>query len=71
MLINDCWCVADMTWVILSGSIPVGRWNSVVIDGKSYDAILPMYAGDISRLKNNSIGIKGEHDFTGKEVEFV
>ena len=43
----------------------------MVIDGKSYDAILPMYAGDISRLKNNSIGIKGEHDFTGKEVEFV
>ena len=60
-----------MTWVILSGSIPIGRWNSVVIDGKNYDAILPMYAGDISRLKNNSIGIKGELDFTNKEIEFV
>lgn len=71
MLINDCWCVAGMTWVILSGSIPIGRWNSMVIDGKNYDVMLPMYAGDISRLKDNSIGIKGEHDFTGKEIEFV
>lgn len=30
-----------------------------------------MYAGDISQVKDNSIGIRGTHDFTGKKIEFV
>ena len=33
--------------------------------------MIPMYAGDTSNVKDNSIGIRGEHDFIDKEVEFV
>lgn len=71
MKVIDSWNVAGMTLLTLSESIPKGSWSKVVIDGESFKPLIPMYAGDISRVKNNSIGIRGEHDFTGKTIEFV
>lgn len=71
MKVTDCWHVAGMTLLTLSGSIPAGSWRNVIIDGERFEPLIPMYAGDASRAKNNAIGIDGEHDFTGKTVEFV
>lgn len=71
MKVTDSWHVAGMTLLVLSGSVPSGEWQRIVIDGKTFEAITPMYAGDISRAKNNTVGIRGSHDFDGKTVEFV
>lgn len=71
MRVADCTHIAGMTLLTLSEELPKGPWRRVVIDGKGYDPLVPMYAGDISHAKNNSIGIRGEHDLADKEVEFV
>ena len=71
MKVIDSWSIRGMTLLTLSGSIPNGGWRHVVIGGESFKPIIPMYAGDVSRVKNNAIGIDGTHDFTGKTVEFV
>lgn len=48
-----------------------GAWESVIVDGEKFEALRPMYAGDISQVKDNSIGIRGEHNLTGKTIEFA
>ena len=71
MKVTDSWNVANTTVLTLSGPLPDGAWKSVVVDGESFDVMRPLYASDISRLKDNTIGIDGAHDFTGKTIEFV
>lgn len=71
MKVIDSWNIRGMTLLTLSDSIPNGGWRRIVIDGEIFEPIIPMYAGDVSRTKNNAIGISGRHDFTGKTVEFV
>lgn len=71
MIVTDSWNVAGLTVLTLSEPLPDGAWKSVVVDGEKLEALRPMYAGDISNLKNNAVGIRGEHDFTGKTIEFV
>lgn len=71
MKVTDSWSVAHLTLLTLSEPIPNGSWKSVIVDGEKFEALRPMYAGDISQVKDNSIGIRGTHDFTGKTIEFV
>ena len=71
MKVIDSLSIAGITLLALSEELPSRNWKSVVIDGQRFDALRPMYAGDISQVKDNSIGIRGEHDFTGKTIEFV
>lgn len=71
MRVTDCSNIAGLTLLVLSEELPNGSWGRVIIDGESYKPLIPMYAGDISRVKNKSIGIRGEHDFLGKEIEFA
>lgn len=71
MKVIDSLSIAGITLLALSEELPSRNWKSVVIDGQTFDALRPMYAGDISQVKDNSIGIRGEHDFTGKTIEFV
>ena len=71
MKVTDSWSVAHLTLLTLSEPIPNGSWKSVIVDGEKFEALRPMYAGDISQVKDNSIGILGTHDFTGKTIEFV
>ena len=71
MIVTDSWNVAGLTVLTLSEPLPGGAWKSVVVDGEKLEALRPMYAGDISQVKDNSIGVRGEHGFTGKAIEFV
>lgn len=71
MKVTDCWRIAGMTIMTLSGPVPNGGWRRIVVGGESFKPTMPMYAGDVSRTKNNAVGISGEHDFTGETVEFV
>lgn len=71
MKVIDCSHVAGLTLLALSEELPKKSWRHVIIGGKIYEPLIPMYAGDIFHAKNNSIGIRGEHDFIDKEVEFV
>lgn len=71
MRVTDCAHIAGMTLLTLSEELPKGPWQRLVIDGKSFDPLVPMCAGDISHVKDNSVGIRGEHDLADKEVEFV
>ncbi len=71
MKVTDSWNIAGLTVLTLSEPLPNGPWRSVIVDGKKFEALVPMYAGDISQVKDNSIGIRGTHDFTGKTIEFV
>ncbi len=71
MKVTDSWSVAGLTVLTLSEPLPEGTWESVSVDGQKFEVLRPMYAGDISQVKDNSIGVRGEHDFTGKTVEFV
>ncbi len=71
MRVTDCTHIAGMTLLALSEELPKGPWKNVAIGGEVFEPLLPMYAGDISRVKNNSLGIRGEHDFTGEDIEFV
>ncbi|OFK24995.1 hypothetical protein [Olsenella sp. HMSC062G07] len=71
MNVTDNWNVAGLTVLTLSEPLPDGAWKSVAVDGEKFEALRPMYAGDISQVKNNPIGIRGEHGFTGKTIEFL
>lgn len=71
MKVTDSWNVAGMTILTLSDGLPEHTWRSIVIDGQAFEPRIPMYGGDTSRLKNNMVSVRGEHDFTGKDVEFV
>lgn len=71
MRVTDCTHIAGMTLLGLSGEIPKGPWQYVIIDGKSFEPLVPMYAGDVSHTENSSIGVRGEHDLEGKSVEFI
>lgn len=71
MNVTDCAYIAGMTLLILSDELTKGPWKHVIIDGKSFEPLVPMYAGDISCVRNNSVGIHGEHDFTGKQIKFA
>lgn len=71
MKATDSWSVAGLTVLTLSEPLPEGTWESVSVDGQKFEVLRPMYAGDISQVKGNSIGVRGEHNFTGKTVEFV
>lgn len=71
MKVTDSWSVAGLTVLTLSEPLPDGAWKSVIVDGEKLEALRPMYAGDISQVKDNSIGVRGERDFTGKTIEFV
>lgn len=70
MKVTDCSHIAGLTLLELSEELPKKPWQHVIIGGKIYEPMVPMYAGDISRVKDNSIGIRGEHDFMGMEVDF-
>lgn len=70
MKVTNCWHIAGITIMTLSESLPKTTWQRVIVDGGSFEPLVPMYAGDVSNLKDNSIGIKGTHDFTGKRIEF-
>lgn len=70
MKVTDSWSVAGLTVLTLSESLPEGTWKSISVDGQKFEVLRPMYAGDISQVKDNSIGVRGEHDFTGKTIEF-
>lgn len=71
MKVTDSWSVAGLTVLTLSEPLPDGAWKSVIVDGEKLEALRPMYAGDISQVKDNSIGVRGERDFTGETIEFV
>lgn len=71
MKVTDSWSVAGLTVLTLSEPLPSSPWKSIIVDGEKFEALRPMYAGDISQVKDNSIGVRGEHDFTGKAIEFV
>ena len=71
MKVTDSWSVAGLTVLTLSEPLPSSPWKSIIVDGEKFEALRPMYAGDISQVKGNSIGVRGEHNFTGKTVEFV
>ncbi len=71
MKATDSWSVAGLTVLTLSEPLPSSPWKSIIVDGEKFEALRPMYAGDISQVKGNSIGVRGEHNFTGKTVEFV
>ncbi len=71
MKVTDSWSVAGLTVLALSEPLPSSPWKSIIVDGEKYEALRPMYAGDISQVKDNSIGVRGTHDFTGKTIEFV
>ena len=67
----DSWKVSDITFLTLSDALPEATWHTIIIDGMPFDPLIPMYGGDISRLKNNAVGIRGSFDLTGKTVEFI
>ena len=71
MKVTDCAHIAGITLLTLSDELPKGPWKHIIVDEKSFEPLVPMYAGDISCVKNNSVGIRGEHDFTGKQIEFA
>lgn len=71
MKVTDSWNIAGLTVLSLSGSLPNSPWKSFIVDAEKFEALVPMYAGDISQVKDSSIGVRGEHDFTGKTIEFV
>ena len=65
MKIQECIEINGMTLMVLDQDLPGGDWRKLVIDGLSYDPVLPMDLG------NKCIGVNCVHDFTGKEIEFV
>lgn len=71
MKVTGCAHIAGMTLLTLSDDLPKGSWKHIIIGGKSFEPLVPMYAGDISCVKNNSVGIRGEHDFAGKQIDFA
>ena len=73
MRVTECEYLAsiDKTMLRLSSDLPSGKWTTATIDGQPFRPYLPMYAGDISRIEDNIIYIDGEHELTGKTVEFV
>ncbi len=71
MKVIDSWNVSGLTLLTLSDSLPKTPWRRIIIDGETFEPMVPMYAGDASRAKDNAVGIKGEHDFAGKMISFV
>lgn len=65
MKITDSTFIKGYTSLALSESIPLKRWGKMLIDGEEYTPIPIMDAG------NECIAIMGNHDLTGKEVQFV
>ncbi|MGN8820006.1 hypothetical protein ACTNC1_03815 [Atopobiaceae bacterium HCP3S3_A4] len=65
MKIQECIEINGMTLMVIDQDLPGGDWRKLVIDGLSYDPVLPMDMG------NKYIGVNGIHDFTGKEITFV
>lgn len=70
MIIADCLRAANNTLLVLSDSLPKGTWRTIVINGQQFEPLPIMYAGDVSKIEDNAIGIRREHDFTGKEISF-
>ena len=58
----------DRCILILDEKIPSKAFKKYRIGGKEYEAI-PVHVPGENLLK--AIGLKGEGEFTGKEVEFI
>lgn len=53
------------TTLLLPANIPHGKWVKVVSDGIEYETIW------MSGGRLDAVSIKGAHDLTGMEIEFV
>ncbi len=63
--VEDQFVVHGITILTLNEDMPHSDWRKVRIDGEMFDYIPAMDCGF------NVLGIKGEHEFVGKEIQFV
>lgn len=65
MKITESIPICGYTSLSLSETLPLTRWNTLIIDGIEYEPVPIMDGG------NDCIAIHGNHDLTGREIEFV
>lgn len=64
-IVEEWHAVKDIYLLTLDSPPPKDGFKSVKIDGKVYK---PLYTHNVGQ---NDIGVKGDGNFVGKEVEFV
>lgn len=64
MKITECISIADMTVLFLPEDMPKSGWRKVRVDGILFDPI------PVMDVREPTIAIKGNYDFTGKEISF-
>ena len=57
--------ISNYTALVFESPLPRTEWRAIVVEGVRYETLPVMDAG------NNVLAIKGTHDLTGKEAEFV
>lgn len=55
----------NITVLTLDGNFPNTKWDSIVVDGERYTSLY------MSGARFDLVAIEGEHDFVGKDVEFI
>lgn len=60
----------EFTTLVLDSEVPGGMWTKIAAEGSEYETVY-LSAVYISGPRLDTVAIKGAHDLTGMEVEFV